>query len=231
MLGQVADTLEDVWIQVALGEVERAKKYRQRAKAAPFRSISGNNYPTAAFIAPTGVAAMLTGHQSWLNATFADASTRREQYYEDSISLLSMLVMSGNAWLPGQSFASEANYAAWAASSGLPANQQDPSDRNGSFRLPNLITYALDRTPATVISEDLPAPSVNHPQLEVAHRYNPEAVDIGYYYDFLTPENTWDAIEPTDVRTDPDDPNRRIVSFDIPVSGKLLVRLRVKWNP
>ncbi len=89
------------WAGVAFG-TEAAQRISQRFMdwvttnhAAPvnFRAgygldgsnISGNNYPTAAFIAPTGVAAMLTGHQSWLNATFADASTRREQYYEDSI--------------------------------------------------------------------------------------------------------------------------------------------------
>ena len=63
-------------------------------------SPGGNNYDSACFIAPTGVAAMATGHQLWLNATFAYAASRRESYYEDSVSLLCLLVMSGNAWLP-----------------------------------------------------------------------------------------------------------------------------------
>lgn len=65
-------------------------------------NISGNNYATSAFIAPTGVAAMASGHQAWLNAAFTDTSTRRGGYYENSIGLLCLLIMSGNAWLPGE---------------------------------------------------------------------------------------------------------------------------------
>ncbi|MBL7015991.1 MAG: beta-glucanase [Kiritimatiellales bacterium] len=62
-------------------------------------NISGNNYDTACFISPTGVGAMVTTNQSWLNSAFTYAANRKEAYYEDSVSLLSMLVMSGNAWL------------------------------------------------------------------------------------------------------------------------------------
>jgi len=63
-------------------------------------SLDGNNFDTACFISPTGVAAMATTNQAWLNRTAAYALQRREAYYEDSVSLLSLLVMSGNAWLP-----------------------------------------------------------------------------------------------------------------------------------
>ncbi len=59
---------------------------------------SNNDFDTACFISPTGVAAMVTTNQTWLNATFSYAMSRHEGYYEDSVSLLSMLVMSGNAW-------------------------------------------------------------------------------------------------------------------------------------
>ena len=62
-------------------------------------NISGNNYDTGCFIVPTGVAAMITTNQVWLNSTFTYAKDRKETYYEDSVNLLSMLVMSGNAWL------------------------------------------------------------------------------------------------------------------------------------
>lgn len=62
-------------------------------------NISGNGYDTACFISPTGVAAMVTTNQTWLNSAFTYGNTKREAYYEDSVSLLSMLVMSGNAWL------------------------------------------------------------------------------------------------------------------------------------
>jgi len=61
--------------------------------------ISGNNYDTACFISPTGISAMATTNQPWLNGAFSYAKNRHEGYYEDSVSLLSMLVMSGNAWV------------------------------------------------------------------------------------------------------------------------------------
>lgn len=92
--------------------VDRLMAWAESAHAGPaaFRAgyqlngsnISGNSYGTSAFIAPTGVGAMVTGRQAWLNAAFTDTSTRRGGYYENSIGLLSLLVMSGNAWLPGQ---------------------------------------------------------------------------------------------------------------------------------
>ena len=62
-------------------------------------NIGNNNFDTACFISPTGVAAMCTTNQTWLNSTFTYAKDNQETYYEDSVSLLSMLVMSGNAWL------------------------------------------------------------------------------------------------------------------------------------
>ncbi len=62
-------------------------------------NVKNNNFDTGCFIAPTGVAAMTTTNQSWLNNTFTYAKDRKETYYEDSVNLLSMLVMSGNAWL------------------------------------------------------------------------------------------------------------------------------------
>lgn len=63
-------------------------------------SPGGSDFDTACFISPTGVAARTTGRQRWLNQTFACATKRHEAYFEDSVSLLCMLVMSGNAWLP-----------------------------------------------------------------------------------------------------------------------------------
>lgn len=58
------------------------------------------DYEEPAFTAPTGVAAMTTGDQQWLNATFDDMKAYHAGYYSDSINLLSMMVMSGNYWLP-----------------------------------------------------------------------------------------------------------------------------------
>jgi endo-1,4-beta-D-glucanase Y len=58
--------------------------------------------PTAAFIAPFGVAAMSDpANQAWLDAVWNWLVAQdREGYYADSIKLLSMIVMSGNWWQP-----------------------------------------------------------------------------------------------------------------------------------
>jgi endoglucanase len=64
----------------------------------------GTDYLSMAFVAPLGVAAMVdAANQAWLNdvwdlvvATPADA----EGYYENTLKLLSMIVMSGNWWAP-----------------------------------------------------------------------------------------------------------------------------------
>ena len=64
------------------------------------RSLKGADFDSACFIAPTGVAAMSTGHRTWHDATFACASSQKEGYYEDTVNLLCLLAMSGNAWLP-----------------------------------------------------------------------------------------------------------------------------------
>jgi endo-1,4-beta-D-glucanase Y len=65
---------------------------------------SGANYQSMAFIAPFGVAAMGdAGNQAWLNAIWDEVvgtPVSAEGYYENSIKLLSMLVMSGNWWAP-----------------------------------------------------------------------------------------------------------------------------------
>jgi endo-1,4-beta-D-glucanase Y len=57
---------------------------------------------TAAFIAPFGVAAMAdAANQDWLDAVWRYLLESGAQgYYEDSIRLLSMIVMSGNWWTP-----------------------------------------------------------------------------------------------------------------------------------
>jgi endoglucanase len=59
-------------------------------------------YPTMAFIAPLGVAAMTNPQDSvWLDAIWNDVvSFGSEGYYEDTLKLLSMLVTSGNWWAP-----------------------------------------------------------------------------------------------------------------------------------
>ena len=64
------------------------------------RSIKGADYDSACFIMPAGVAAMSEGTQDWYDAAFAYGKVKKEGYYEDSVNLLCLLAMSGNAWLP-----------------------------------------------------------------------------------------------------------------------------------
>lgn len=62
--------------------------------------LAGYNFYTSIFVAPFGVAAMSAGQQAWLNAIFADVQASEEEYYEDSVTLLCLIVMSGNWWAP-----------------------------------------------------------------------------------------------------------------------------------
>jgi endo-1,4-beta-D-glucanase Y len=63
---------------------------------------AGSNYLTMAFAAPFGVAAMADGaHKPWLNKLWTTiAAAPSEGYYEDTIQLMAMVVMSGNWWAP-----------------------------------------------------------------------------------------------------------------------------------
>lgn len=64
-----------------------------------------NDYTTMAFVAPLGVGAMLdSSNQAWLNSLWdLVVSQSLEGYYEDTLKLLAMLVMSGNWWSPSPS--------------------------------------------------------------------------------------------------------------------------------
>ncbi len=63
---------------------------------------AGSNYLTMAFAAPFGVAAMADGaHKPWLDKLWTTiAAAPSEGYYEDTIQLMAMVVMSGNWWAP-----------------------------------------------------------------------------------------------------------------------------------
>jgi endo-1,4-beta-D-glucanase Y len=63
--------------------------------------IPPGDYFSSFYAAPLGVAAMCTpGQQAWLNAIYEAVREREEGYYEDSVTLLCMLVMTGNFWDP-----------------------------------------------------------------------------------------------------------------------------------
>jgi hypothetical protein len=68
--------------------------------------LDGNPLPDSAyfttfFIAPMGVAAMTDpNQQEWLNAIYDSVYDQHIDYYEDSVNLLCLFMMSGNAWTP-----------------------------------------------------------------------------------------------------------------------------------
>ena len=56
-------------------------------------------YFSTVFAAPFGVAAMNDkSQQVWLNAIYDAVKSQHEGYYEDTVNLLSLLIMSGNYW-------------------------------------------------------------------------------------------------------------------------------------
>lgn len=63
--------------------------------------VEGSNYFSTFFVAPFGVAAMtVPGQQQWLNALYDAVSHTHQDYYEDSVTLLCLLVLTGNYWSP-----------------------------------------------------------------------------------------------------------------------------------
>ncbi len=66
--------------------------------------LPGTNYRSMAFVAPLGVGAMVDAtHQAWLNDLWdlvVATPLADEAYYENTLKLLSMLVMAGHWWAP-----------------------------------------------------------------------------------------------------------------------------------
>lgn len=63
--------------------------------------LPNSDYFTTFFVAPMGVAAMNDpAQQAWLNAIYDSVYNNHIDYYEDSVDLLCMMVMSGNFWSP-----------------------------------------------------------------------------------------------------------------------------------
>jgi endo-1,4-beta-D-glucanase Y len=65
------------------------------------RVLKGADFDSPCFIVPTGVSAMALGDDAWRDGAIAYAMKAHEGYYEDSVSLLSLLVMAGKGGLPG----------------------------------------------------------------------------------------------------------------------------------
>lgn len=86
------------WIQEAAGNdpANIYAGYRLSGEPRP-----GSEYFTSFFASPFGVAAMSDpAQQAWLNAIYDSVFDRHEDYYEDSVTLICLLIMTGNHWIP-----------------------------------------------------------------------------------------------------------------------------------
>ena len=59
--------------------------------------VHNSDFGTACFISPTGVAAMALGMEPWKEKVKLYALDSKEEYYEDSINLLCLILMSGES--------------------------------------------------------------------------------------------------------------------------------------
>ncbi|UXI70603.1 glycosyl hydrolase family 8 [Tahibacter amnicola] len=85
------------WIQTATGGNASLIRPGYTLAGTPITT----SYFTSFFAAPFGTAAMVgTGQQAWLNAVYDSVRSRHEGYYEDSVNLLCLLLMSGSYWDP-----------------------------------------------------------------------------------------------------------------------------------
>ncbi len=61
--------------------------------------LPGSDYFTTFFVSPLGVALMNDKtKQEFLNKVYNSVSSKHEDYYEDTITLISLIIMSGNYW-------------------------------------------------------------------------------------------------------------------------------------
>lgn len=88
-------TQQSTWIKTKTGGTPGNIKDGYKLDGTTFGS-----YNSGAFYGPFGVGAMTSSaNQSWLNSLWSHtANSAAENYYEDSLKLFSMIVMSGNWW-------------------------------------------------------------------------------------------------------------------------------------
>ncbi len=86
------------WIQASAGNDPANIRAGYELDGTP---LPGSDYFTTFFVAPMGVAAMSDpAQQDWLNAVYDSIYNTHEDYYEDSVTLLCLMVMTGNFWSP-----------------------------------------------------------------------------------------------------------------------------------
>ncbi|MCC6791114.1 MAG: licheninase, partial [Thermomicrobiales bacterium] len=103
LLNGDATTTEQVrristWIEAATGGDPMRIKAGYTLAGEP---LPDSDFFTSFFAAPFAVAAMTTPEQqAWLDALYEAVRERREDYYEDSVTLLCLLILTGSFWDP-----------------------------------------------------------------------------------------------------------------------------------
>lgn len=86
------------WIETEAGGEAGNIRAGYRLDGSP---LPDSEYFSTFFVAPLGVAAMNNpAQQGWLNRIYDAVYDTHQDYYEDSVTLLCLLAMSGNFWLP-----------------------------------------------------------------------------------------------------------------------------------
>ena len=86
------------WARIATNGNPLQLRGGYRLDGTPFPD---RDYFTIFFASPIGVAAMTDAtQQQWLNDIYETVRARHEDYYEDSVTMLCLIAMSGNAWSP-----------------------------------------------------------------------------------------------------------------------------------
>lgn len=86
------------WIRGAAAGVSTQIRAGYRLNGTP---LPESDYFTIFFAAPFAVAAMTDStQQQWLNDLYDSVYAAHEDYYEDSVALLSLLTLTGNMWSP-----------------------------------------------------------------------------------------------------------------------------------
>jgi hypothetical protein len=86
------------WAKAATGGLPASFRSGYGLNGTP---LASSNFFTIFFVAPLGVAAMtLPTQQQWLDDVYDAVDDTFEDYYEDSVTLLCLLVMTGNYWDP-----------------------------------------------------------------------------------------------------------------------------------
>ncbi|MGB0385146.1 MAG: glycosyl hydrolase family 8 [Ardenticatenaceae bacterium] len=134
------------------------------------------DYLTSFFVAPFGVGAMLdASQQDFLNDIYASLHNKHEDYYEDSVNMLTLLVMTGNYWDPTANDTPTASTLAEATATSTPTANDTPTATTVAGATATSTPTPIDTPTATTVAE---ASATSPPASQAG---NLDKVIVGYY--------------------------------------------------